>query len=256
MLIPLLAVVLAVGSAGQAYAQPRSIGSFQNWYAFADGKGTGKMCYLGSKPRKTEGKYASRGVVHFLVTHRPGEKVLGEISVDAGYAFKPGSEAAIDVDGRSFSLFTKGSNAWARDAASDKAIVAAMRAGSKMTVKGTSARGTKTTDFYSLQGFGAAYEAASKACDVALPAVASAKPAAPKATAEAKKATPQTAKTEKSAQNKPVSSPATQKTANTKKATNPTPQKSAATTKPTSPAPQRTTSGGGTTRTNTAQNDR
>ncbi|MDX1424550.1 MAG: invasion associated locus B family protein, partial [Kiloniellales bacterium] len=48
----------------------------------------------------------------------------------------------------------------------DQAIVKAMRAGSSMVVKGTSSRGTVTTDTYSLLGFSKAYAAISKACGV------------------------------------------------------------------------------------------
>ncbi|MFO1113388.1 MAG: invasion associated locus B family protein [Rhodospirillales bacterium] len=50
------------------------------------------------------------------------------------------------------------------DATVDRAIVAAMKAGQKMTVRGTSARGTITTDTYSLSGFSAALAAIDKAC--------------------------------------------------------------------------------------------
>jgi hypothetical protein len=39
-----------------------------------------------------------------------------------------------------------------------------MRAGSTMVVKGTSARGTRTTDTYSLKGVSAALDAIDKAC--------------------------------------------------------------------------------------------
>ncbi|MFO1120388.1 MAG: invasion associated locus B family protein [Rhodospirillales bacterium] len=50
------------------------------------------------------------------------------------------------------------------DAAVDRAIVAAMKAGKAMIVRGTSARGTLTTDTYSLSGFSAALAAIDKAC--------------------------------------------------------------------------------------------
>jgi len=40
-----------------------------------------------------------------------------------------------------------------------------MRAGLTMVVKGTSSRGTLTTDTYSLRGFTAAYDAMQKACE-------------------------------------------------------------------------------------------
>ena len=48
--------------------------------------------------------------------------------------------------------------------AADRAIVAAMKAGRQMIVRGTSTRGTLTTDTYSLSGFSAALAAIDKAC--------------------------------------------------------------------------------------------
>ena len=44
--------------------------------------------------------------------------------------------------------------------------MAAMKGGKAMVVKGTSSRGTLTTDTYSLAGFTAAYAAIGKACKV------------------------------------------------------------------------------------------
>ena len=78
-----------------------------------------------------------------------------------------GIEVALTVDdNKNFRLFTQGETAWAKDADTDKALVTAMRSGSRMVVKGTSTRGTLTTDTYSLSGFSRAYERASRECGV------------------------------------------------------------------------------------------
>ncbi len=58
----------------------------------------------------------------------------------------------VDVDGQEFSLFTKDDGAWVESPADEAQLVAAMRAGSRMTVKGQSARGTETTYTFSLSG--------------------------------------------------------------------------------------------------------
>ena len=103
----------------------------------------------------------SRYRVHVeLADARP----LGEVSVEAGYTYKPGSEVEITVDGQNFKLFTQGGNAWAYDEKGDRALLEAMRAGRQMVVKGTSSRGTLTTDTYSLAGFSAALQSIDKAC--------------------------------------------------------------------------------------------
>jgi len=147
-----------------AWAQRKTIGTFTDWTAFSDGAGDKRICYVGSVPKKAEGKYTRRGDTYTLISHRPGDGVFGEVSVEAGYTYKPDSEVVVDVDGKKFQLFTKGGNAWANDANADKALVAAMKAGRKMIIKGTSSRGTLTTDTYSLSGLTAAYKAIDEAC--------------------------------------------------------------------------------------------
>lgn len=144
-------------------AAQENLGSFQDWTAFSDGADR-RICYIGSIPKKAEGKYTQRGDTYVLATHRPKEDVFGEISVEAGYTYKPGSEVEVDVDGKTFKLFTQGGNAWAYDENADQALVNAMKAGQRMIVKGTSSRGTPTTDTYSLSGFTAAFNAIDRAC--------------------------------------------------------------------------------------------
>ena len=60
-------------------------------------------------------------------------------------------------------MFSKGDTAWV-DTGNDKKIVAAMKAGQSLKVKGTSWRGTQTEDTYSLSGISAALAAIDKAC--------------------------------------------------------------------------------------------
>jgi invasion protein IalB len=159
-------VVLAVGVgvAPPAAAQQRTLGTFGDWTAVVDGAGLKKICYIGSAPKKSEGNYNKRDDTHVMVTHRPADKVKGELSVTAGYAYRNGKDAEAQIDGKTFKLFTREGNAWAYDPASDRSLVGAMKAGRQMVVRGTSTRGTLTTDTYSLAGFSAALAAIDKAC--------------------------------------------------------------------------------------------
>jgi hypothetical protein len=70
----------------------------------------------------------------------------------------------VTIGTQSFALFGQGEQAWTRDGNGDAQLVKAMRAGATMVVKGTSARGTLTTDTYSLKGVSAALDAIDKAC--------------------------------------------------------------------------------------------
>lgn len=164
-LIP-FAVCLSALFVGNAQAQTGDfIGTFGAWNAFADKENGKKLCYVASLPEKSEGNYSERGDTYSMITLRPGVSSVGEMSIRAGYTYKPGSDTEVRIDsGQPFKMFTDGGYSWARDSKSDKAMIGAMKAGGTMIVKGTSARGTLTTDTYSLNGFTAAFKAITKAC--------------------------------------------------------------------------------------------
>lgn len=151
-------------SSGISAALAETLGVHGTWSAFKTTESGGNVCYIGAEPEKAEGDYDKRGEVYLLVTQRPSVKELDVISIRAGYQYNQGSDVSVKIGGTSFSLFTSEGHAWARDTKTDKAMVNAMKRGSKMIVKGTSWRGTKTTDTYSLKGFTAAYKASRAAC--------------------------------------------------------------------------------------------
>jgi len=128
--------------------EPKFISVHKDWYVFTIKQKSTDVCYLTSKAAKS------------------AEKELGVINFRTGYSFKKGMDAVITIDNDKFLLFTQGSDGWAKDSKTDKAIVKAMIRGTQMLIAGISSRGTKTTDTFSLSGFTAAYKAASKACKV------------------------------------------------------------------------------------------
>jgi invasion protein IalB len=175
--------VLAAGAvvAGPAAAQraqpavppapaPKPLGNFDAWTPVELPQSTGKVCYVFARPAVSEPKGAKRGDIMVLVTHRPAAKRQDEVSFQSGYTFKDGAPVAVEVDGKKFEFFTRPDvdpeAAWAHDAAADKALVTAMKAGKTMKVRGTSSRNTVTTDTFSLAGFGKAYGEIGKACGI------------------------------------------------------------------------------------------
>lgn len=165
----LLAAAIALGGAASAIAATpavETLGTFQDWSAYAYTDSGRKVCFVQSKPKDSLPKGTKRSTINALVTHRPAERAVDVISMIMGYPLKPGSEVEIEVDNRGFKLFVDKETAWARDSTTDRAITDAMVKGTKLVVKGVSARGTKTTDSYSLSGFGAAHAAITKSCDV------------------------------------------------------------------------------------------
>jgi hypothetical protein len=168
-----LLAFLVPGAGPVLAADPEAIGSFIDWNAFADNEKGGKVCYIASSPQKAEGKYTKRGDIHALVTHSNTQKNVGVVSFIAGYVYEKESLVEVKIGAKTLHLYSHGDKAWALDdksnipfLAHDRDVVRAMKRGLEMVVKGTSGRGTVTTDTYSLAGFSSAYDAISKACGV------------------------------------------------------------------------------------------
>jgi len=160
----LLPACAALWIAQPASAAPERLGQHQKWSAYVVKDEGANHCFAYSEPTKSEGKYATRGKVSISISHRPSDKVRNEVSFTAGYSFKPDSTLEVDIDGKKFKLFVDGDSAWAETPAIDKALVAAIQSGKKMVARGTSERGTKTVDTYSLSGSTAAIEQIDKTC--------------------------------------------------------------------------------------------
>jgi hypothetical protein len=145
-------------------AEQKLIGEYGDWFAYYYRDNAGPVCYIASTPKKDEGKYTKRGDIYIVVTHRPNEKSYDVVNINAGYNYKPSSETELKIGTQTFKLFVSEDKAWATSTKDDKAIVAAMKRGSRMIVNGTSSKGTKTKDTYSLNGFTSAYKAISNKC--------------------------------------------------------------------------------------------
>lgn len=164
-LLGIFASILLLAASGPASAQGiQVIGKYGDWSAHKFTEDGNPVCYMSSKPTKAEGDYTRRGDIYAIVTHRPAEDSRDVVSIVAGYTYETDSSVEITIGDQSFTLFTHDDGAWAPDEQTDQALVQAMVKGITMVVKGTSSRGTLTTDTYSLNGFTRAHDAISKAC--------------------------------------------------------------------------------------------
>jgi len=163
-LLGLVSALAVTESARAEGTEPEQIGIFDDWAAYNYKAADTKVCYVSSSPKGTEPKSVKRDPAFFLVTHMPGRKIRGEVSTIIGYPFKKETNAELTIDDAKFTLFTNADGAWADSPATEKQIVAAMKAGQSLKVKGTSWRGTQTIDTYSLNGISAALAAIDKAC--------------------------------------------------------------------------------------------
>ncbi len=151
------AAFLTLAMAGIAAAQsPTQIKQFNAWGAYSYNSPKGKVCYILSLPTQKQPSNVNHGDIFFLISQRPGQNVTYEPQAMMGYPLKEDSKVTVTVDGKNFVLFTKGESAWVENVAEEPALVSAMRAGSQMSVKATSRRGTSTNYTYSLTGVTAA----------------------------------------------------------------------------------------------------
>jgi len=147
-------------------AKPRQIAKHSDWTSYVLSENGSKVCYMVSKPVNAKGNYTNRGEIFALITHRPSENTKDVFSYITGYTYKAGSDATVTIDGKRYVLFTQDDTAWAPDASADSKLAKSIQTGSKMVVKGTSSRGTLTTDTYSLKGSGAAYKDILNECNI------------------------------------------------------------------------------------------
>lgn len=166
-----MTAVLAMGALPLAAQELAMVDSETDWSVYvADSP---KECFIVSKPtdwsaqRDGQAVTVRRGDIRFYISIIPGEEIASEPSFLAGYPLKQDAPVEMRVKDTTINLYPNAAinveYAWPRPD-DDANLIAAMRGGSEATVIGTSARGTITTDTFSLIGFTAAYEKAQEMC--------------------------------------------------------------------------------------------
>jgi Invasion associated locus B (IalB) protein len=146
--------------------KPTLLGQYGDWGAYSASPGGKKICFAIAKPASSEttppGK--TRNPSYMFISSRPAEKVTDEISIVIGYPFKPNSEATVAVGTTSFALYTQQDGAWIKNAAEESHLIEAMRGGQNAIIKGLSAKGTHSTDTFSLRGLPQALDRSDQDC--------------------------------------------------------------------------------------------
>ena len=147
-------------------AEPTLIGQFGTWGAYSATPNGKKVCFALAKPSssKTNPPNRPRDPAYAFVSTRPAEKVTNEVSIMIGYALKPGSESTLEVGGAAYAMYSQGDGLWIKNAAEEERMVEALRKAADVTVKGVSAKGTETTDTFSLKGLAQALDRLAQDC--------------------------------------------------------------------------------------------
>ncbi len=162
---PHAAVPSAAGAAAGG-AQPALLGQYGDWGAYTASPGGKKVCFALAKPASSETTPPNRprNPPYMFISSRPAEKVSNEVSIIIGYPFKQNADATAEVGTTSFALYTQQDGAWIKNAAEESHMIDAMRAGQNAVIKGVSAKGTRTTDTFSLRGLAQALDRTGQEC--------------------------------------------------------------------------------------------
>jgi len=160
----------AIGTSAWAQESTNRVAAVTDWSVFVETNPS--QCWSVSAPKQTVNadaqgrpKAVRRSDILMFVSFRQGTtQQQGEVSFTGGYPFAPNSKVVLDIGGTKFDLFSEGEWAWTGSAEDDAKIIAALKGGASAVIKANSARGTYTTDTFSLLGFTAAYDEAQKRC--------------------------------------------------------------------------------------------
>lgn len=138
--------------------------SYKDWSVYTTKRDGLNLCYMVSYPKRKSGNYNKRGQPYVMVTNINGK--ISEVSATGGYPYKKNTEPRVIIDGEEHRLsMTKNETAWFKTDEYDAIAIDKMKKGRKMTVKGTSIKGTYSIDNYSLSGFTSAYRKITSLCN-------------------------------------------------------------------------------------------
>ncbi len=136
----------------------------KDWSAYKHKAEKDTTCFAVTQPKDSEPKTVNRGDIFLYISFWPADKVKGQVMIRLGYPIKEGTEVSAAIGSDVFKLFPKEDKAFIESGEDEQKFVDAIRKGDKLVVKGTSKKGTETTDVYSLLGVSAALKQAEEAC--------------------------------------------------------------------------------------------
>ena len=140
------------------------VATFGDWAVYTAQTGKAKICFAQSEPKSRSPASLKDEKAYLFVSFRPADNVRNEFAAVLNFKTKEDGPATLTVGQTNYDLVTKGSNAWLKNAADEAQAIGTMARGGAMVLQATSARGNKTSDRYSLTGFGQALERAKSEC--------------------------------------------------------------------------------------------
>ena len=149
----ILALALQAAAEGR-----RSIGIHGSWGAFSDA--APPRCFAIAEPL---GQTRLRRPFASIATW-PADGQRNQLYVRLSRPRASAARVTLSIGERRFELLAGPADAWSPDARTDRAIVAAIRAGRSMSVETVAANGRPFADTYALKGAATAIDAAAVGC--------------------------------------------------------------------------------------------
>jgi hypothetical protein len=160
-----LAAIASVSLVSSASAQTVSLVDHQGtWSLYADTATPKEVCFVASQPQAVEPIGANRGPIYFYISAWPKDGIKLEPSIKAGYPVKPDKDMTVTIGSDTFKMYGKGDRGFVLDPTEELKLIESMKKGSSAVVKGLSAKGTGTTDTYSLAGLAQALDKMATTC--------------------------------------------------------------------------------------------
>ncbi|MFM9827554.1 MAG: hypothetical protein ACKVOB_02260 [Sphingomonas sp.] len=152
-------VAIALVSAAPAAARD-SLGVFDRWAAFRDAAPL--RCYAISVPVRSGSNGRWRPFA--AIGNWPERGQHGQLHIRLSQERRQNAQLTLSVGDRRFALVAGDADAWAPDARTDAAIIAAIRSSRSMSVEGLARSGAPFADTYALRGAATAIDAAALGC--------------------------------------------------------------------------------------------
>ena len=138
--------------------------SFIMGFEVAGGAAAATKAETDAKSAKADAKPMKADAKPSKADTKPAKADKAKAKADAKGKAGPAPAPVATVGEESFDLLPKGANVWVKNAARESALIAEMKKGQTLEVKAASAKGSVTTDTYSLAGFSQAMERLDKEC--------------------------------------------------------------------------------------------
>jgi hypothetical protein len=135
-----------------------ALGTFGSWGAFRDPSPL--RCFAIARPVERN----RRGQPFASIATWPGQGIRNQLHIRLSRARAGNARVTLAIGERRFELRAGDADAWAPDARTDAAVVAAIRDGRSMSVETIAINGAAFADTYALKGAATAIDAAALGC--------------------------------------------------------------------------------------------